>query len=267
MPQFRTKTMWMFPKTVDPHNTHVVCQGGNQCFRAPKDRATMGTGGWTVEPSQFSKDWNLTWKSLKHPEQHQKHPQISSIHSCNAQKAKGQLRKSRYLGSRKLGFAYFLKVKHWGFLVQQHRNGVFFVVIYNNKPPIREWFIPPIKMVIWGMVCYCFTITLDQIRWLVSFIFRSGELGNETPRSSQHWRSKWPGWHIYIHYMILIWYNYHISIKHVYGCLWIYDINRWTYISTYIYEYLNVEMHVNIYIYICMVPCPVFPPQGWGGMS
>ena len=191
------------------------------------------------------------------------------FHSCNAQKAKGQLRKSRYLGSRKLGFAYFLKVKHWGFLVQQHRNGVFFVVIYNNKPPIREWFIPPIKMVIWGMVCYCFTITLDQIRWLVSFIFRSGELGNETPRSSQHWRSKWPGWHIYIHYMILIWYNYHISIKHVYGFLWIYDINRWTYISTYIYEYLNVEMHVNIYIYICMVPCPVFPPPPGvgGGMS
>ena len=37
-------------------------------------------------------------------------------------------------------------------------------VFCGNKPPIREWFIPPIKMVIWGMVCYCFTITLDQIR-------------------------------------------------------------------------------------------------------
>jgi hypothetical protein len=26
-----------------------------------------------------------------------------------------------------------------------------------HKPPIWEWFIPPIKMVIWGMVYYCFT--------------------------------------------------------------------------------------------------------------
>ena len=117
-------------------------------------------------------------------------------------------------------------------------------------------------MVIWGMVCYCFTITLDQIRWLVSFMTIWGTWKWDAEIISAL-KILMPGWHIYIHYMILIWYNYHISIKHVYGCLWIYDINRWTYINTYIYEYLNVEMHVNIYIY--MVPCPVFPPPPWGG--
>ena len=26
-----------------------------------------------------------------------------------------------------------------------------------HKPPIWEWFLPPIKMMIWGMVCDCFT--------------------------------------------------------------------------------------------------------------
>ena len=117
-------------------------------------------------------------------------------------------------------------------------------------------------MVIWGMVCYCFTITLDQIRWLVSFMTIWGTWKWDAEIISAL-KILMPGWHIYIHYMILIWYNYHISIKHVYGCLWIYDINRWTYINTYIYEYLNVEMHVNIYIY--MVPCPVFPPPPWVG--
>ena len=35
----------------------------------------------------------------------------------------------------------------------------------NNKSPVWEWFIPPIKIVIWGMVYYCFThIVMDNKR-------------------------------------------------------------------------------------------------------
>ena len=45
-------------------------------------------------------------------------------------------------------------------------------VKHNNKPPIWEWFIPPIYMVIWGMVYYCF-IPIDIWTIIVLLLFHS----------------------------------------------------------------------------------------------
>jgi hypothetical protein len=42
-------------------------------------------------------------------------------------------------------------------------NDVVMWVKQCHKPPIWEWFIPPVKMVIWGMVYDCFAHILLNI--------------------------------------------------------------------------------------------------------
>ena len=81
-------------------------------------------------------------------------------------------------------------------MVQQHRNGVFFVVIYNNKPPIREWFIPPIYGHLGdGLLLFYYNIRPNSL--IGEF---HDDLGNLEMRRRDHLSTEDPNaWLAYIH--------------------------------------------------------------------